>query len=208
MPVVLLRLPDHKDADNNRPLHCPDCGSQVLQSWGRVSRMVKDIENQNIQYHRYRCIACGATFREYPPGIGRAKQTQRIRDLAALACALGLSSRDVVNVFRELGVNLSRTTVWRESQRLVAMLKAGGKYETRSRYSIDRRYLPNVSSRLGVVIAINLGNGKSVILGTVDEYNPRIVKSWLESLVQDAKIDVSIMETRRLHSLVGIETEK
>jgi len=206
MPVVLLKLPNHSDSSSSRPLRCPDCGSQVLQRWGRISRTVKDIENQRVQYHRYRCNNCGSTFRDYPPGIGRSNQTQRIRDLAALACALGLSSRDVVSVFQELGVNLSRTTVWRESHRLVEALNADGKNDTRSRYSIDRRYLPNVSSRLGVVIAINLGNGKSVILGTVDEYNPRIVKSWLESLVRDAKIDVSILETRSLHSLVGIKS--
>lgn len=207
MPVVLLKLPNHSETHMVRPLRCPDCGSQVLQSWGRISRTVTDIENQNVHYHRYRCDACGATFREYPPGIGRSKQTQRIRSLAALACALGLSSRDVVSVFHELGVNLSRATVWRESQRLVEVLNAGGKNETRARFSIDRRYLPDVSSRLGVVVAINLGNGKSVILGTVDEYNPRVVKSWLETLVQDTKIDVSIMETHSLHSLVGIETK-
>lgn len=207
MPVVLLKLPNHTETMTGRPIRCPDCGSQVLQSWGRISRTVTDIEDRNVHFHRYRCDACGATFREYPPGIGRSKQTQRIRNLAALACALGLSSRDVVSVFRDLGVSLSRATVWRESQRLVEVLNAGGNKQTRARFSIDRRYLPNISSRLGVVIAINLGNGKSVILGTVDEYNPRVVKSWLESLVQDAKIDVSILETHGLHSLVGIETK-
>lgn len=202
MPIVLLHLPELNTEYSDRPRHCPYCGSQILQRWGRVAKTVRDKEEDITEILRYRCGDCERTFRFYPEGIDRSEQTLRIRQLAALAWAMGLSVRDVVEVFDELGVNLSRMTVWREGKEMAERLRSDGKTASlMKRYTIDPVYLHNVSSKLGVVIAIDLGGGKSVVLGTLDEHDPRLVKAWLEVLVSDLNIEVSVLGTSKLNQL-------
>jgi len=201
MPIVLLRLPQAEMSTNGRPRHCPYCGSQILQGWGWVSRTVRDKSERNTDIPRYRCSECERTFRFYPSGVDRSEQTQRIKQLAALVWAMGLSVRDVVEVMDELGVNLSRMTVWREGRALAERFDKEGKTGSLKRYSIDPIYIHRISTRLGVVVAIDLGDGRSVVLGTLSEHNPKIVKEWLEGLVADLDIDVSVMETSRLNQL-------
>jgi transposase len=201
MPIVLLRLPKTEMNIDSRPRHCPYCGSPILQGWGKVPRTVRDKHEHTTEIPRYRCSECERTFRFYPTGVDRSEQTQRIKQLAALAWAMGLSVRDVVEVMDDLGVNLSRMTVWREGRALAERFDKQGKTGSLKRYSIDPIYIHKISTRLGVVVAIDLGDGRSVVLGTLNEHNPKIVRDWLEGLVADLEIDVSIMETSRLNQL-------
>lgn len=203
MPVVLLRLPDQCKELHLRPPKCPRCGSPILHRWGRTSKAVQDIEDQQANLYRYRCLECSYTFRYYPRGIDRSAKTLRIRQLAGLACAMGMSSRDVAAVFGTLGVPLSHSTIWRDSQKFSAWLSTQKMQIPGHSYVIDTQFIPNVSNQLGVIVAINLGNGKSVVLGTLDEYNPRLVKSWLEALVKDVDIEVSVLGTDKLNSMIS-----
>jgi hypothetical protein len=66
------------------------------------------------------------------------------------------------------------------------------------KYSIDRTYIHRVSTKIGVVVALYVAGGNFVVLGTLDEYNPRVVKTWLESLIKGIDIKVSILGTGTL----------
>lgn len=195
MPILKLRFPEVEDTPNNRPRHCPYCGSPILQRWGRVSKSVHDLEHQETEVQRYRCGECERTFRDYPEGIDRSSQSLRIRHLAALAWAMGLSCRDVVSVFDELGVRLSRMSVWRDGQELAARLGGQGGPRRARRFSIERLASHQKPNRPGVVIVIDPGDGRTVVLGVLDEFDPRKVKSWLEPLVAEVDIEVSLLET-------------
>jgi DNA-directed RNA polymerase subunit RPC12/RpoP len=200
MPVIILRLPKYDITSTGRPPICPHCGSQILQSWGISARNIQDVQQKTTSIHRYRCTACGRTFRNYPQGVDRAIQTHRLRKIAAIAWVMGVSSRDVVNVFHQLGIELSHMTVWREGRELARQLQDQEEHEAFRKYALDRVFLPGVSSRFGVVVVIDLGIGERVVLGTLDEFNPRPVKSWLELLVQDTGFEVAIAETDYLTS--------
>lgn len=195
MPVVVVRLPDSKVNPDERPERCPYCHSQVLQGWGQAPRSIQDVQPTPAEIHRYRCSNCGRTFRHYPKGVDRNAQSLRVRKLAALAWVMGISSRDVVDLFRALGIELNRMTVWREGRELARELQERTPQDLWKKYTLDPVYLPGVSPRFGVVLVLDVGLDKRLVLGTMDEYNPRNVKAWLEQLAPGFDFQVSVVTT-------------
>ena len=51
-------------------------------------------------------------------------------------------------------------------------------------------------------MVIDLGHGKPLVLGVLDEHNPRVVHSWLEPIVSEIDVQVSLLETGYLHRAV------
>ena len=205
MPVVWLKLPDARILSDDRPQCCSYCGSSILQRWGRVSKPIRDATGMLTDIYRYRCIECERTFRHYPKGVDRANQTLRIRQIAGLTWLMGMSTRDVVETFKDVGLKVSRSTVWREGKRLAGVLDALEATNNGRRYSIDKNYVHKVSTKLGVVVALSAKNGREVVLGTLDEHNPRVVKSWMESLVDGIEIEVSVSGTDTLNDYESTE---
>lgn len=199
MPVILLRLPKIKTAPLTRPNRCPHCGSDLLQGWGRATRSVYDQYNRTAEVHRYRCIECERTFRKYPHGVDQSTQTQRIRHLAALAWALGLSYRDVATFLQKNGIKLSHTTVWRDRKKLMEQVETQDDPDSGQRYALDTEFYLDYSPKLGIVVAIDLGDGRREILGTVDEFNPRRIKTWLETMVDEVNIEILQLGTGYLY---------
>jgi DNA-directed RNA polymerase subunit RPC12/RpoP len=204
MPVVLLQLPKTKVIPIDRPQACPYCGGHILQRWGQATKPVKARTGSLALIHRYRCRDCKKTFRHYPEGVDRACHTHSIRQLAGMLSVLGLSYRTVADVFREIGFDLSPSTVWRESQALIRKVNTQNDSDYIQNYTIDIKYVQDVSQNFGVVLALGLGNDKYTILGTLNERNPFSVISWLQPLVAGSGIRLSNLETGTLqfmHSL-------
>ncbi len=195
MPVIVLRLIDFQTNMEDRPTHCPYCGSEVLQRWGPGTKTVQDTNREVSAFYRYRCSVCEHTFRSYPPGVDHTKLTQRIRNLAAMCWALGLSARQVVATFKEFGIELSHMTVWRDGHELIEHIQANFDPDRRSRYLIDKLFLKDKSRGIGTSIVLDLGDGKTTVLGKIDEVNPRLVLNWLEPYVKDLDIQVSLFGT-------------
>ena len=123
--VLWFRLAQISTSPRNRPARCPYCTSPILQRWGRITKPVTDTHELEIEIHRYRCTECKRTFREYPEGIDRASRTQRLRQLAALTWAMGLSLDEVASILEELDLEFSRTTIWRDGVELMQHLPEG-----------------------------------------------------------------------------------
>jgi DNA-directed RNA polymerase subunit RPC12/RpoP len=197
MPIVLLRFLPVNAVPKDRPRQCPICGSSVLQSWGQSLRRVQGAGEQPAQINRYRCSDCGHTFRHYPEGVDRASHNLRIRRLGAVAWALGLSYREVAAILQDRGLDISHTTIWREGRALLRQVKAeqGGRLV---RYVIDREFVRLASPRLGVVVAVDFGDGRPFVLGTINSGNARDVTTWLKTLVRDSGIEANLMRTSTL----------
>ena len=116
MPRVRFTLPQVKLHPDTRPSGCPYCGSVYLNRHGPVTKPISDLYVSEVTAHRYRCCDCGGTFRHYPKGVDRHDQSHRLRGLAALSWALGLSLRSVSHLLGALGCDLSRMSVWRDVQ--------------------------------------------------------------------------------------------
>lgn len=203
MPVLWLKLPEVQDIADSRPYACPYCGSGILQRWGQVNKPVRDATGILTKIYRYRCIECERTFRHYPDGVDRSNHTLRIRQMAGMVWLMGMSTREVVQAFKEVGIKVSRSNVWREGRRLAEALDDAGGLNSGRRYCIDKKYIHKVSSKLGVVVALSAKNARQVVLGTLDEYNPRPVKAWMEALIEDIDIDITVQGTDTLDEYQG-----
>ncbi len=195
MPTLLLKLPNSNTQVEDRPEECPYCGGKLMQKWGTTSRSVLGNQNLVAEIQRYRCGDCGGTFRHYPLEFDGPGMSGRIKQLAAVAWAIGMSLREVVAIFEEAGIELSHTTVWREGQKIVKMIKHQASESPLQRYAIDRQFVPRVSNRFGVVLAVDLGGSRPLVLGTLNEHDPRLVKKWLEPLLEGSSIEVNTLGT-------------
>ena len=191
MPIIVLRLPELQANKEGRPSQCPYCGSEVFQRWGASSKTIQDTNQEISEFYRYRCNACGRTFRNYPPGVDHTKLTLRVRKMAALAWALGVSARKVVSIFAEYGIELSHMVVWRDGNELINKINDTSSPDRPSRYWIDKLFLKNKGRGIGTSIVLDLGEGKTVILGKIDEVNPRIVLDWLAPFIKDLDVEVA-----------------
>lgn len=195
MPIVVIRLDEPVEGDEARPTSCPYCDSLNIRPWGQTLRQIHDASTLQVRTYRYSCENCHRTFRYYPRGIDRSIHSVRIRKLAALIWLMDLSCRDVAEVFQELGVSLNRMTIWREGVKLVDQLNELDLLNQKKKICIDKEGGMDHRPKDGVVLALRLGQGKLSILGTLNINDPRLVVTWLQSIVKGLDIAVSVLGT-------------
>lgn len=194
MPILTLRLPVVKLAPGERPPACSRCSWTRLMRWGTHTKYVRDPQLHQVAVQRYRCCRCRHTFRVYPDGVDRATQTVRLRHLAAITWALGLSLRSVVAIFAAFGLELSRMSVWRDGQQLATQIQ-----QQRQGRRVRVLGLDGTGSRVrgqltGLVVAVDLGSGVPVAVAELDEKDPAAVVTWLSPLVQLLGVEVIVTD--------------
>jgi len=192
LSIIWLRLPDVKMEPKGRPRRCPHCGSYILQRWGRITKPVRDTHELVVVVHRYRCCDCSRTFRAYLEGVDRSERTLRLRQLAALTWALGLSLEEVVNLFNNFGMSLSRTTIWRDGQDMVTRLPEGRRARQVRVLSVEDKNPWVEDHEGGVVIVLELKSRKKVLLEMLDEFDTRAVQAWLEPIATDLGLELNL----------------
>ncbi len=193
MSIVVLKLPDVKSEAEGRPEQCPSCKGDIFQRWGGQMRQIRDPHVHDMMVHRYRCCSCRHTFRHYPPGVDQAQQSQRLRQLAALCWVLGLSYRGIAAVFAAFGVGIGRMSAWRDAQELAGQLKRKRIWKPVRVLGLDGAYVRAWGGVRPVLVAVDLGEGKPVAIGCVDEFDPQAVRRFLEPLVK--RLGVSVIVT-------------
>jgi hypothetical protein len=169
-----------------------------LQRWGGRVRQIRDHQVKEVIIYRYRCTSCRHTFRHYPEGVDQAQQSQRLRKLAALCWVLGLSYRGIAAVFGVFGVGIARMSAWMDVQEEAGRLKLSRMWKAVRVLGLDGAYVRAWGGVRPVLVAVDLGAGKPVAIGYVDESNPQAVKRWLEPLVK--RLGVSVLVTDDLVS--------
>lgn len=198
MPIVLIQCHERIPEELRSPTSCPSCGATEIRRWGAEKRGILDTQPIEATIIRYRCTKCGRTFRHYPKGVDRSPVSDRIRRLAALIWLMDMSIRDVVDVFEDLGISLNRMTVWREGQKLVSSLSKHPLLQPERRLSLIREGNGNQSKHSGILLALSLSNEKICPLGLIDAPDALTVVQWLQTLLQDFDIKVSLRETREV----------
>jgi len=120
---ITLVVPAVQSAPVDRPLRCPSCASPYLARHGTVPKSLTDTKITSVSVRRYRCNGCGKTFRHYPEGVSRARQSQRVVALAALLYGLGLSCSVASHLLHLQEVGGAPVTVWRDAQVLGRRLR-------------------------------------------------------------------------------------
>lgn len=194
MSIVVLKLPDVKGYTENRPHHCPSCKGDILQRWGGSERKIRDHQVKSAIIYRYRCCRCRHTFRHYPAGVDQGQQSQRLRKLAALCWALGLSYRGIAVVFAVFGVGIAHITAWRDAQEYAGQLQRRRMGKPVRVLGLDGAYVRACGEVRPVLIAVDLGEGEPVAIGYVDENKPQAVRRWLEPLVKQLGVSVIVTD--------------
>jgi len=211
MAIVILQLPDVKRTSQTRPKQCPYCQAETFQRWGKVGKPVRDNRLRRVQVYRYRCCSCRRTFRHYPSGVDRADQTLRLRKLAALMWVLGLSLRGTTSVLTAFGVKISHLTVWRDLQEQAELLDQRRRWQGVRVLGVDGAYPLAKGGKRPGLIAVDLGNGRPVSIGQVDEANPQAVRRFLEPLVQRLGVSVLVSDDlasfRSVADQLGVEQQ-
>lgn len=192
LSVIWLRMPQVKTRPKGRPKRCPHCESYILQRWGRITKPVRDTHELEVEVHRYRCCDCGRTFRAYPEGVDRSERTKPVRQLAALAWALGLSLEEVVQVFDQFGVRLSRTTIWRDGQGIIDHLPDNRRSRLVRLIETEGNGMWMDDHGGGVVLVLELKRQKKVMLEITNEDDLSYVRSWLEPIAERLDFEVEV----------------
>ena len=104
----------------------------------------------------YYCCRCRHTFRHYPEGVDQAQQSQRLRKLAALCWALGLSYRGIEVVFAVIGVGIDHMSAWGDVQEAAGQLERSECKPVRV-LGLDGAYVLGWGQKRPVMVAVDLG---------------------------------------------------
>lgn len=179
MPIV-IQLPEVKREENGRPQDCPNCKGETFQRWGRVRKHIKDPKLRSVRVYRYRCTSCQRTFRHYPQGVSRAQQSERMKQLAVVCWALGLSYRGIEKILSAFGLSLGRMSGWRDVQAAAERLRGRTKWKPARLVGVDGAWLKGQ----GVMVAVDLGDGQPLAIAGIDEKDAAKVLRWLRGLKQ------------------------
>ena len=100
------------------PAHCidPKCKGDRFVPWQEVKKNVRDTEYEMVTARRSKCVRCGRTFRVYPQGVQSSQMSQRVKGMGVMLYVLGLSYGAVALMLEALGVDLSKSSVYRAVQ--------------------------------------------------------------------------------------------
>lgn len=144
--------------------------------------------------YRYRCCRCRRTFRHYPEGVERARQTVRMRALAAIGWVFGMRYQKLSLFLTAFGVVLSAMSLWRDVQQRAEELR-GERLHRRVRVlGVDGAYVRGWGKTQPVLVAVDIGRGQPLTVGYVDEKDPQAVREFLEPLMQEFGVSVIVTD--------------
>ncbi len=197
MSIGTLRLSEVKCYSDKRLEKWQYCGEETFQRWGGVAKRVSDPRLEEVWVYRYRCFHCRRTFRHYPEGIDRARQTARMRALAAIGWILGMGYRGCSGYLSAFGIALSRMSIWRDVQQRAEQLERERFWKPVRVVGVDGAYVRGWGKTQAVLV-VDMGTGEPITVGYVDEKDPQAVKRFLKPLVQ--RLGISVMVTDDLAS--------
>lgn len=196
MPRVRFTVPQVKSHPDTRPSSCPHCGSSYLHRHGSVTKPITDLHVSEVTVHRYRCCDCKRTFRHYPDGVDRHNQSLRLRGLAALSWALGLSHRSVGHMLCALGCELSRMSSWRDVQELGS---GALRWVSRTRGRVrvigaDETVLKLRGEKTVVGVVTDAATGQIVGMDVLVERDTEGFVDWLSDYVSELGVEAMVTD--------------
>ena len=211
MSRVRFTLPQVKSVPDTRPPGCMYYESVFLRRHGSVRKPIKDLYIAEGTVHRYRCVDCERAFRHYPDGVDRQDQSLRLRGLAALVWALGLSHRSVSHMLGVLGCELSPMSSWRAVQQagsgaLEWVRRAGGRVRVMGADETVVR-LRGERTVVGFVTDAESGQivGMDVLLDRDSDGFTEWLRGYVEGLGVDAMVPDDLSTYKPVAERLGVE---
>jgi hypothetical protein len=163
---------------------------------------VIDPQVKEVLVDRYHCMGCGKTFRQYPPGVSTADQTDRMRFLCALIWKMGASLRQTTGLLGIWKPTVCHMTVWRDIQ--WAALRRSTQKKVRVA-GLDGFYTKLKGNEKGLMVLLDMGDGQPVELAEVAEADPENLTEWLLPLVKQYEVEVIVTDDLSSYPVVAHE---
>ena len=190
-------LPEVNKYPDARPLNCPYCAGVAFHKHASLEKRIKDLYIKRVTVVRYKCADCGRTFRRYPSGVDGHEQSKRLRAVAALSWALGLSHRSVGHLLTALGCELSRMSSWRDVQEAgVGAMRALGR-RVRERVEVvgaDETMLKLKGEKVVAGFVVDADSGRLVGIDLLMEQDSAGFLDWLSEYVAELGVKAIVSD--------------
>lgn len=190
-----LLVPQVKAQPESRPSACRWCESPLLQRHQTVPKKVIDTQLRQTEAVRYRCAACGRTFRHYAEGVSHYRQSQRVMGLAVLLWTLGLSEWATSHVLHALEAGIHRSSVHRDRLRAGALLQRramqGGQVRVLGADETGVR-IRGAAQLVGFVV--DGGSGKTIGVDVLVEQDGPAFRQWLQRYSETLGVEVLVTD--------------
>ena len=199
-----LLVPQVKPQPVERPTTCRWCGSPLLQRHQAVWKKVIDTQVRETQAVRYRCTACGRTFRHYPQGVSHYRQSQRVMGLAVLFWTLGLSEWATSHVLHALEAGIHRSSVHRGRLRAGVLLQQRGMAVGRVRVLGADETTVRVRGQAQLVgFVVDGESGKTIEVFLLVCQDSTAFRQWLERYTRTFGVEVLVTDDLNTYKLVS-----
>jgi transposase-like protein len=200
---IKVRLPQVKPDQYQQPTRCPyaPCTGQHFKPHGRQGepKAIRDLRYAVVQAYRWRCLACGRTFRVYPQGVGRAQQSLRLQGVSVFLYVLGLSYGAAQDLLEALGVLLSKTTVYSNVQaageaarrQQAQQCRSGGR---RAVLGTDGTYVKVMGREVAVQVVIDDADSGLLSLEIVASENAAEVLALVRAVAESVEAEVLVSD--------------
>lgn len=201
-----LLVPEVKTEANSRPRMCRFCGSTLLQRHQTVRKLVIDTHVRETQAVRYRCSSCGRTFRHYPEGVSRYRQSQRVMGLAVLFWTLGLSEWTTSHVLHALQAGIHRSSVHRDRLRAGALLRQRAVAMGRVRVlGADETGIAVRGQAQLVGFVVDQESGKTVGVDVLVKQDSAAFRRWLGRYTEALGVEALVTDDLNTYKPVSLQ---
>lgn len=193
MKITVLP-PPVKVRPDTRPLRCPYCNGPYLARHGTLIKPITDTKFTHVQVERYRCSLCARTFRNYPKGVDRARQSQWLRVLAALMQALGLSCSATSHLLKAQGAGIAPVTVWRDVQVAGLALRRPRSTGPVPVLGADETYVRVRGRTMALGVVTDAQTGETIGIEVLVEQDAAAFLRWLRRYVRPLGVQVLVTD--------------
>lgn len=172
---------------------------------GTVEKPIEDHRLSRVIAHRYKCLSCGRTFRDYPQGVTSKTQSRRTVVLAALMYGLGLSCSVASHLLGALGAEIAKMSVWRDAQEAgeaLRMKRPAGKVRV---LGADETVYKVKGREVVVGFVVDGASGRTLGFEILFEGDGRTFREWLEPYVKGYGVEVLVSDDNDSYSVAAAE---
>ena len=184
-----LILPEVDPEQFEEPDHCvdPKCKGRPFLPWQEVRKNVRDSEYEEVIARRYKCLRCGRTFRVYAQGVQAGQISQRVKGMGVMLYVLGLSYGAVALMLEALGVDLSKSSVYRAVQATAEALPGMKRTEILLGYRTkaiggDLTSVKCKGQWLPIGVVVDPINGLVLTIDHLEGEDAQTLQEWIEPI--------------------------
>ena len=192
-----VRLPQINPEDYQEVEKCAACGCEYFKPHGQqgYEKKVRDIRYSQVVSRRVKCVRCKRTIRVYPQGVSQAEQSAHLKGMSVLLYVLGLSYGGTADFLKAVGVEIGKTTVYRNVQEAGATSRQQGRRkETSSVIGSDGTYIKIKGVKVGIQVVVDDSSQDLLYLELVSSENSPEMVEELRKIAQEVEAEVLVSD--------------